>query len=211
MQTTREAHPFDIEAYQKWRRNKHEECCLQNAIGIIRSVFVGVGVLTTALSRLQALKQTSEQNGKTVTLSVAAYFDKFNALVAELDQNQPYGLISSTFFHNLNDKIKDHMASALNYVPHQHPGNNPVEMGRIIRARDVAVRSEGALKAQLETANTVLQAARSHRAAPTLAGCQRGSAMMAHQAQPCTDPWGPRTRRPSALFRVHGAIMQAFA
>ena len=160
--------PFSVEGFNDFVDKKFYECAFVVAVTALRRAVVGDGALRTADQRLSELKMTKTVNNKEVTISVQAYFERFQQILNEKPADQPYGNVTATFFHNLNPQIKTYLTANMNYTPPQGPQpTNIAELNELLLLKEEAVRAETALKQTFKQALTVFNNQRSRSSAPS--------------------------------------------
>lgn len=124
---------FNVEAWEKLLRNKLYECVFIVTASALRRAVVGDGAIRTVDQRLAELKQTRTVNGKRAYMSVQAYFERFQQINNKKGEDEQYGNITSTFFHNLDDQIKSYLTTTQNYLPpNAYQGSNVAEMNALL-------------------------------------------------------------------------------
>ena len=160
--------PFSVESFNEFVDKKFYECAFVVAVTALRRAVVGDGALRTADQRLNELKMTSTVNNKEVTISIQAYFERFQQILNEKPADQPYGNVTAIFFHNLNPQIKTYLTANMNYTPPQIPQpTNIAELNELLLLKEEAVRAETALKQTFKQALTVFNSQRSRSNAPS--------------------------------------------
>ena len=152
--------PFSIKEYKNLVDQYFYECAFRLLVADLRRAVVGHGAVQTVDHRLQVLKQTSKDGGRDKKMTVQAYFDRFMVILNEKDGNLPYGNVTATFYHNLNEKIKTHLTN-LGILPPSTPApSNTHEVNAIIQLKEHAIRAESALKSNFDQAVAVMHGRR---------------------------------------------------
>jgi len=147
--------PFSPSEWDKFIKNYFYQCVFHTALTGLKRAVVGESAIRTVDQRLQELKQSKMVNGKKVYTPVQEFFESFSRLNNDKGKNA-WGNIASTFFHNLDETVRNYLVSNMNYLPPAASvGHNTGDYNNLLTLKDLATRAEKAIKQQYEVSMQV--------------------------------------------------------
>ena len=151
---TEERGHFTQDVFEAWIDDTKQRTKFEIVTKLIRPAFVGDGLIETPINRLVKCKQiTTNERGNGQAATVIEHYQRFTAILGQLNAEQLYPLnITETFFNSLSGRLQGKILRR-NYR-HPHPRTNQQHIQKLQDLRDLAVEEEQEMEANLQMVKT---------------------------------------------------------
>lgn len=147
---------FTQDSFEQWIEDTKQHTKFEIVCRLIRPAFVGEGLIETPINRLVKCKQvTTNDRGNGHAATVSEHYERFTAIVGQLNVEAPYQLnITETFFNSLSHRLQGKLLRR-NYK-HPSPRNNQEHLAALQHLRDIALEEEKEMESNLQMFRSVM-------------------------------------------------------